>query len=128
MLTLLAWVAVILLPTAAGYFIVGAVHGGTWLSQARLRPVAPPPADRLVPQLRRLRAELETVEASPRAVAKSHHVRALRGAYLDAGGPAGPRPRGPPPPGGARAPPRAIYRTEADLRACGLDVRTPAVR
>jgi hypothetical protein len=50
-------------------------------------------------------------------------VRSVRGAYLDTLAQAGQRLGVPPPAGGDAATQADIYRTEAALAACGLDVR-----
>jgi hypothetical protein len=126
MLIFLVVAAVLLLPTAAGYAIVAALRGSRALAEARCRPLPAEPVDRLAARLRRLRAELETTEASSDRTAKSHHVAALRGAYLDTLRDACTRLEVSPPPGGDRARQADIYRTEAALRDRGLDVREAA--
>jgi hypothetical protein len=118
----------LLLPTIAGYAIVAAVRGGHRLSERRYRPPPAEPLERLAATLRRLRSELEATEATPGMTAKNHHVRALRGAYLDALGDACARVGISPPPGGDRARQADIYRTEAALREHGMDVRETAPR
>ena len=121
-------VIAILLPTAAGYAIIAAVRGGRRLSQARCKPALPEPVDQLAARLRRLRAELEQTEAQPGLTAKSHRVRALRGAYVDVLTDACARFAVTPPSGGDHAQLTEIYRAEAALRAHGLDVRQTAMR
>ncbi len=119
----------VVLPTAAGYAMIGAFRGLGYLGRVRLRrlPAAPPePIERLTASLRRLRAELERTETTPAMAAKHHHVRALRGAYLDALRAACRQLEVAEPPGGDRAAQAAIYRTEAALRQRGVDVREPA--
>lgn len=118
----------LLLPTAAGYALVAAIRVSRRVAESRRRPSAPEPADRLAASLRRLRAELETTESSPALTAKSHRVRALRGAYLDALCDACTRLGVSPPPGGDRARQADIYQAEAALREHGLDVRATAAR
>lgn len=121
----------ILLPTAAGYAILGAFRGCRWLAMARQRRLAaaapPEPIERLQSRLRRLRAELERTEATPGIRAKSHKVAALRGAYADTLAAACERLSVPAPVGGERARRAEIYRVEAALRERGLDVRETAV-
>jgi hypothetical protein len=78
--------------------------------------------DRLGANLRRLRAELEEMETSAELTAKRHHVRSVRGAYLDTLAEACER-FGVTPPSGDGASQADIYRTEAALAARGLDVR-----
>jgi len=120
--------AVVLIPTAVGYAIVASLHGSRRLAESRRRPPPAEPLDRLAARLQRLRAELEATEASPAMTANSHHLRALRGAYLDALAEACGRLGVSPPPGGDRASQADIYRTEATLRECGVDVREAAAR
>jgi hypothetical protein len=126
----LLYAAVALLPTAAGYAIIGGVRAARRLSDARARahPPAAEPIERIGARLRRLRAELEATENKAGTTAKSHHLRVLRGAYADTLAQACQRLDVPPPPGGERAKLADIYRTEAALRQRGLDVRETAVR
>jgi hypothetical protein len=114
------------LPTAAMYAIIVTLRGGRILARRRYQPPPPEPMQRLTSQLRRLRAELEETEGLPHGTAKNHHVRTLRGAYLDALAEACSRLGVPPPAGGDRARQAEIYRVEAALRARGLDVREAA--
>jgi hypothetical protein len=124
-----AWVVLaLLLPTAALYALIAVVRGGRGLAELRHKAPAPEPADLLQARLRRLRAQLEATEAAPGAIAKHHHVRAVRGAYLDTLREACARLEVSPPPGGDRARQADIYRVEAALRERGLDVREPAGR
>jgi hypothetical protein len=116
------------LPTAAGYFLVVTVGGWHKLANRLRRPPPPETPERLAATLRRLRAQLEATETTPGATAKGHHVRVLRGAYLDALRDACARLEVSPPPGGDRASQAEIYRAEAALRERGLDVREPAAR
>jgi hypothetical protein len=116
----------LLLPTAAGYALVALVRVSRRMAESRRRPPAPESTDRLAASLRRLRAELEETESSPALTAKSHHVRVLRGAYLDALGDACARLGVSPPAGGDQARQADIYRAEAALRERGLDVRATA--
>jgi hypothetical protein len=116
------------LPTAAGYFLLATLGGWHKLADRLRKPPPPEPADRLAATLRRLRAQLEATETTPGATAKSHRLRVLRGAYLDALRDACTRLEVSPPPGGDRASQADIYRAEAALRERGLDVREPATR
>lgn len=118
----------ILLPVAAGYAIIAAFRGVRRVNRARYRPTAREPIERLAARLRRLRAELEQTEAQPGITAKSHRVRALRGAYVDVLSEACGRLGVVPPQGGDQAQLTDIYRVEAALRSRGLDVRQTAAR
>ena len=123
---LIELVIAILLPTAAGYAIIAAVRG---IRRARLASYKPPPAEpleRLATRLQRLRAELERTETRPGGTAKSHRVRAIRGAYVDLLCEACTRLEIPAPAGGDRAKQAEIYQVEAELRTHGLDVRQTA--
>jgi broad specificity phosphatase PhoE len=124
----LLYAAVAALPTAAFGALIGGLRAGRRLSEARARPPAAEPLERLEARLRRLRAELEAIENKTGTVAKSHHLQAVRGAYADALAQACQRLDVPPPPGADRARLADIYRTEAALRQRGLDVRETAVR
>jgi hypothetical protein len=121
-------VIAILLPTAAGYALIALARGWGWIGRARCKPVPPEPAELLAARLRRLRAELERTESLQGLTAKSHRVKALRGAYLDVLGDACLRFGVEPPPGGDQAGQAEIYRAEAALRGRGLDVRQPVMR
>jgi hypothetical protein len=123
---LIELVIAILLPTAAGYAIIAVFRGVRRARQASYKPPPAEPLDRLGARLQRLRAELEQTETQPAVTAKSHRVRALRGAYLDLLSEACLRLEVSPPPGGDRAELIEIYRVEAELRSRGLDVRQPA--
>lgn len=116
----------LLLPTAAGYAILAAVHAYRRLAESRRRPPPAESVERLTSRLRRLRTELEATEVSVGLIAKSHRLQALRGAYLDTLRSACERLDVSPPPGGDRAAQADIYRAEATLRERGLDVREPA--
>lgn len=118
-----------LLPTAAMCAIIGGLRAARRLGEARsrARPPAAEPIERLGLRLRRLRAQLEATENKAGTTAKSHHLRALRGAYADALDTACQRLDVPPPPGGERARLADVYRAEAALRERGLDVRETAV-
>jgi hypothetical protein len=121
--SMLALLAVVLLPTAIGYAIVLAGRVVRWFS--RRRPALPPePLEKLAADLRRLRAELERVEAASGLPAKRVRLAAVRAAYVDLLDTACRRLGvAPPVPAGAEVPLAEIYRTEHDLRSNGLDVR-----
>ena len=51
-----------LLPTAAGFTLLGGVRALRWAEERRCRPPAAEPIERLSANLRRLRAELEATE------------------------------------------------------------------
>lgn len=116
----------ILLPTAAGYALIGGYRMLRWGTERRWRPPAPQPVERLTLDLRRLRAELEAAETRTDLPAKQIRLRAIRGAYLDALAAACRRLDVSPPPPGDRIPQAEIYRAEAALRERGLDVRETA--
>lgn len=126
------WVAelvlALVLPTAAGFAVVGLVRGSRRLAEARRKDPLPDPIERLETSLRLLRAELEDTETRSRLTAKNHRIQVLRGAYLDALGSACQRLDVSPPQGGDSAPLAEIYRVEAALRQRGLDVRATAAR
>jgi hypothetical protein len=130
----LALVAVVFLPTAIGYGVIGAFRAARWADnwrQSRMAPPEPEPIERLTSTLRRLRAQLEDMETRTGVPNKHVRVEALRGAYLDVLGAACRRLEVSPPaiegiPGGSRANQAEIYRVEAALRQRGLDVREPA--
>ena len=118
-------IALGLMP-AAGYGLIGAWRAAHWLAEARRKPPAPEPVERLTADLRRLRSALEATETDPGLTAKHHRVRAVRGAYVDALG-AACRRLGVEPPGDG-APLAELYRAEAALRERGIDVREGAGR
>jgi hypothetical protein len=125
------FIVAILLPTAVGYAAIFGVRTLRWANERRYRPPAPEPIERLTQTLRRLRAELETLETRTGIPNKNVRVNALRGAYLDALKTAcqrlGVEPPGTVGPAGRqRADQAEIYRVESDLRQRGLDVREPA--
>jgi len=127
-------VAVILLPTAVGYAVIGGVRAAGRVSEWRyVRAANAPtaivaePIERLAANLRRLRAELEAMENQMGTPAKSARLRALRAAYTDALCTACQRLEASPPPA-AQAGQAEIYRVEAALRERGLDVREAAPR
>ena len=127
MSTVVEFLVVIMLPTAAVFALIYAWRLAGWLgearSRARFKARPPEPIDRLVADLRRLRAELEDTETQSSLTAKHHRVQALRGAYVDALSSACRRLDVSPPLGGDRAAQAEIYRVEAALRQRGLDVR-----
>lgn len=116
-------VIAILLPTAAGYAILGAIRASRRIAQKRCQPIAPEPLDRLGARLRRLRAQLEATDAAQGLTAKKHRVTAVRAAYLETLSAACRRLDVRPPAGGDRAALADIYRVEAALRERGMDVR-----
>jgi hypothetical protein len=118
----------VLLPTVTGYAAVLGLRAWRRLAEARRRPPPPEPLERLTARLRRLRAELEAVENTPRGPARQHKLRAIRGAYLDVLRIACDRLEVTPPAGGDRASQAEIYRTEAGLRQRGIEVRATASR
>lgn len=116
---------VVLMPTAM-YGLIAALRAARWLEEKRRTAPPPVPAERLLANMRRLRAELEEAEVSAELTAKQHRVRSVRGAYLDTLTEACLR-LGVTPPPGDRATQAEIYRTEAALAARGLDVRDHTV-
>ena len=129
--TALELVVAILLPTAAGYAALGGFRVVRWFAGWRINRgaagAAAEPVERLGATLRRLRAELESVQNQMGTTAKGLRLRALRAAYIDALCAACLRLEVSPPPG-AQARRAEIYRVEAALRQRGLDVRDPAAR
>ncbi len=124
-------IAVIMLPTAAFFVLLKGLSAARWVAQRwnAARYQAQPPAEpieRLEASLRRLRAELETMETRTDVPAKGVRLRALRGAYLDTLTAACRRLDVSPPPPGDHVPQAEIYRAEAALRQRGLDVRETA--
>ena len=90
----------------------------------------PEPIERLTATLRRLRAELESLETRTGVPNKHLRLRALRAAYMDVLGTACQR-LGVTPPRGTSAQrfdQADVYRVEAELRQRGIDVREPATR
>ena len=130
MSTVVEFLFVIMLPTAAVFALIGAWRLAGWLgdarSKARFKALPPEPIERLEADLRRLRAELEDTETRSSLTAKHHRVQALRGAYTDALSAACRRLDVSPPLGGDRATQAEIYRVEAALRRGGLEVRQEA--
>ena len=121
---------VVMIPTAAGYGLILSMRGFRWAVERWPRPRAPElePIERLTATLRRLRAELESMETRTGVPKKHVRLRALRGAYLDVLGTACQR-LGVTPPrstGAQRLDQADVYRVEAELRQRGLDVREPA--
>jgi hypothetical protein len=117
----------ILLPAAAGWAVIIGARVSRRLAERRHAAVPPPePLDRLGARLRRLHAELESLETTYGVPAKALRLRALRAAYADTLRGACLR-LGVTPPRDGESPPLAeIYRVEAALRQAGLDVREPA--
>jgi hypothetical protein len=128
-------IGVILLPTAVGYSLLGSVRLYRWVAERRRtsrfrvqEPVMAEPIERLAARMRRLRAELETLETRTDVPAKGVKLRALRGAYLDLLRVACERLEVAPLPPGDQISQAEIYRAEAALRGGGLDVRETASR
>ena len=119
-------IAVILLPTALGFALLGSVRLMRWAAERRTRAPALEPIGRLGANLRRLRAELEETETRTDLPVKSVRVRAVRAAYLDTLAAACQRLGVTPPPRGGQVRQADIYRVESALRQRGLDVRETA--
>jgi hypothetical protein len=127
------WAGIFLLPTALGW----AVLGGVRLSRSLIakhstgsRPAVGTEAiEVLGANLCRLHARLEAAEndTSPTPY-KAARIRAVRGAYVDALCEACERlgVSRPAAPGATAVPLADIYRAEAALRECGLDIRQHA--
>jgi len=120
----IAWLIVaVLLPTAAGYALIATVRGARRLRAARCQPTPAEPIEQLAGRLRRLRAEVDQLEARPGGTARSHRLRAVRAAYADVLSQACDRLGVPPPQGGDRI---EVARAEAALRSHGIDGRQGA--
>jgi hypothetical protein len=119
-------IAVILLPTALGFALLGSVRVVRWVAERRARAPALEPIDCLGANLRRLRAELESTETRTDLPVKNVRVRAVRAAYLDTLATACQRLEITPLPRDGRVRQADIYRVEAALRQRGLDVRETA--
>jgi hypothetical protein len=121
---------VVMIPTAAGYGLIFTARGIRWAAERwpRPQPPEPVPLDRLTATLRRLRADLESLETRTGVPSKHVRLRALRGAYLDVLGTACQQLAVTPPRvTGARPFDQAdVYRVESELRERGVDVREPA--
>lgn len=126
MQTLFLLAVAVLLPTAAGYSVVGARRLLAWYEASRPPTPKARPIEKVSRDLRRLHDQLEQIEnAPPDMPAKNHRCQATRAAYLDIliaaceqleiAAPAG-RP----------VPDTEIYRVEVELRCAGLDVRSIA--
>ena len=121
-----AWIGVFLSLTAIGWAVQGSVRLYRALAGSRSRaPVPGEPIERLGANLCRLRSKLEAAENEPLTPFKAARLRALRGAYVDVLSTACERLEIPPPAarGNTAVPLTEIYRAEAALRQCGLDVR-----
>ncbi len=117
-------VVAIVLPTALGCAVLGAIRVHHRLAERRRRPPLEP-IEHIGADLRRLHAQLADVENQPARPGKGLRVTALRAAYVDVLSVACLRldvdaPRAS---GSDRVPLPEIYRVECDLRAHGLDVR-----
>lgn len=117
---------VVAIPTAAGYVLIGFWRGGHKLAETRHRPPPPEPIERLEARLQRLRAQLEATETASGLPAKNLRVQAMRSAYTDVLTVACRRMEISLPAAGLQTQQADIYRIEAALRQCGLDVREPA--
>jgi len=76
---------VVMIPTAVGYGLIFSLRGIHWAVERWPRPRAPvpEPIERLTATLRRLRAELESLETRTGVPNKHLRLRALRAAYMD---------------------------------------------
>ena len=130
-----AWIGVFLCPTALGRAVLGGIRVSRVLSARRSsapvpgRPAPMPgqPAEWLGASLCRLHAKLEAAENETGfTLFKAARVRALRAACIDVLPATCERLEISPPASGTTAIPLTeIYRAEAALRGCGLDVRRP---
>ena len=121
-----AWIGIFLSLTAIGWAVQYGARLYRALAASRSRAPAPgEPIERLGANLCRLRRKLEAAENEALTPFKAARVRALRGAYLDVLSSACRQLEIRPPAvdGHAAAPLTEIYRAEAALRECGLDVR-----
>jgi hypothetical protein len=141
----LAWIGTFISLTALGWAVLGGIRlcralrahrayralralralraHGTRRSSA---PVTGEPIECLGANLCRLRRKLDAAENEMSATPfKAARVQALRGAYVDVLSAACDRLEVPPPAasGNSTVPLTEIYRAEAALRECGLDVR-----
>lgn len=115
-----------LLPTLVGFAVVNSARLVRGLQDRRRQAVAPGPSiERLATDLRRLRAALRSADEPVPRPGRGLRLRATRGAYVDALAAAcRALDVAPPREGRNRAVTETeIYRVEAALRACGLDVR-----
>ena len=124
-----AWIGAFLSLTVLGWAVLGGIR--LYRAVAGHSPSAPArrePIERLGANLCRLRRRLEAAENDASAPFKAARVRALRGAYVDVLSSACEELEISPPAadGNAAVPLTEIYRAEAALRACGLDVRRQA--
>ena len=123
---------VVMIPTAVGYGLIFSLRGIHWAVERWPRPRAPElePIERLAATLRRLRAELESLETRTGVPNKHVRLRALRGAYMDVLGTACRRLGVTPPRGTSaqRLDQADVYRVESELRERGVDVREPTTR
>src|SRR5437870_1310170 len=111
--TAVEFVFAILLPTLVGGAVVGGLRGYRWLSEHRRAAssgrVGAEPIERLGARLRRLRAQLESLETATGVPAKALRLQALRAAYCEELGSACARLGVSPPKGGQRAQRAEIY-------------------
>jgi hypothetical protein len=128
-----AWAGIFLLPTALGWAVLGGVRLSRSLNAKRSsgpgHAVAGEPIEKLSANLCRLHARLEAAEndTSPTPY-KAARILAVRGAYVDALCEACERlgVSRPVTPGATAVSVAEIYRAEAALRECGLDIRQHA--
>jgi hypothetical protein len=121
-----AWIGTFLSLTVVGWAVLGGIR--LYRALAVPRPSAPlpgEPIERLGANLCRLRRKLEAAENETFTPFKAARVHALRGAYVDVLSNACERLEVPPPAARSNTvvPLTEIYRAEAALRECGLDVR-----
>jgi hypothetical protein len=122
----LAWIGVFLSLTAVGWAAQCSVRLYRAFAVSRSSAAVPEePIERLGANLCRLRRKLEAAENETLTPFKAARVQALRAAYVHVLSAACLRLEVSPPAarGNAAVPLTEIYRAEAALRQCGLDVR-----
>ncbi|HEX6523368.1 MAG TPA: hypothetical protein VF070_25715 [Streptosporangiaceae bacterium] len=121
-----AWIGTFMSLAVVGWAVLGGVRLYQKLGTRSSRPVLAEPIELLGANLCRLHSKLEAQENEMFLTPfKAARLRALRGAYVDVLCTACER-LGVPPPAAPRdtvVPVAEIYRAEAALRECGLDVR-----
>lgn len=121
-----AWIGTFMSLTVVGWAVLGGVRLYQKFAGARSQgPVLGEPIELLGANLCRLHGKLEAAENEMFTPFKAARLRALRGAYVDVLSTACERLGVPPPatPSNTVVPLADIYRAEAALRECGLDVR-----
>ncbi len=114
------------MPTGLGYAVVGARRLYAAREAARDPWPSGRPVERISSDVRRLHVQLDEIENAPDDLpAKNHRCRATRAAYIDALS-AACRQLEIVAPTGWPVTDSEIYRVEAELRRCGLDVRPVA--